>query len=50
MPRSMVGLLAAVRAAMSALAALAHVNLIWVTIVPAATKMAVMRSCMPILG
>ena len=36
MPRSMVGLLAAVGAAMSAFVAFAHGSLIWVTIVIAA--------------
>ncbi len=36
MPRSMVGLLAAVGVAMSALAAFAHGDLVWVTIADAA--------------
>ena len=37
MPRSMVGLLAAVGVAMSALVAFAHGDLIWLTIADAAT-------------
>jgi hypothetical protein len=37
MPRSMVGLLAAVGAAMSALVGLSHGDLVWVTVANAAT-------------
>jgi hypothetical protein len=43
MPRSMVGLLAAVGTAMSALVALAHGDLVWVTIASAAAAMGLVR-------
>jgi hypothetical protein len=45
MPRTMVGLLAAVGTAMSALAAYAHGDLVWVTILNAATANGLAAYC-----